>query len=54
MKLQDKVCVVTGAASGIGKTIAMRFAREVPETMTSRKQSGILYTERRRRESLLS
>src|ERR1700747_2320169 len=28
MKLQDKVCIITGAASGIGKTIAMRFARE--------------------------
>ena len=28
MKLHDKVCVVTGAASGIGKAIAMRFARE--------------------------
>ena len=28
MQLQDKVCVVTGAASGIGKAIALRFARE--------------------------
>jgi 3-hydroxybutyrate dehydrogenase len=28
MKLQDKVCIVTGAASGIGKEIALRFARE--------------------------
>ena len=28
MKLQDKVCIVTGAASGIGKEIAARFARE--------------------------
>jgi 3-hydroxybutyrate dehydrogenase len=28
MKLQDKVCVVTGAASGIGKEIAITFARE--------------------------
>lgn len=28
MKLQDKICVVTGAASGIGKEIAMTFARE--------------------------
>jgi 3-hydroxybutyrate dehydrogenase len=28
MKLEDKVAIVTGAASGIGKAIAMRFAQE--------------------------
>ena len=28
MKLQDKVCIVTGAASGIGKEIALTYARE--------------------------
>jgi 3-hydroxybutyrate dehydrogenase len=28
MKLSNKVCVVTGAASGIGKEIALRFAQE--------------------------
>jgi len=28
MKLENKVCIVTGAASGIGKEIAMTFARE--------------------------
>jgi 3-hydroxybutyrate dehydrogenase len=28
MKLQDKVAIVTGAASGIGKEIAARYARE--------------------------
>lgn len=28
MKLQDKVCIVTGAASGIGKEIAVTYARE--------------------------
>ena len=28
MKLTDKVCIVTGAASGIGREIALTFARE--------------------------
>jgi 3-hydroxybutyrate dehydrogenase len=28
MKLKDKICIVTGAASGIGKEIAMTYARE--------------------------
>lgn len=28
MKLQNKVCIVTGAASGIGKEIAFTYARE--------------------------
>jgi 3-hydroxybutyrate dehydrogenase len=28
MKLKDKVCIVTGAASGIGKEIARTYARE--------------------------
>lgn len=28
MKLQNKICIVTGAASGIGKEIALTFARE--------------------------
>jgi 3-hydroxybutyrate dehydrogenase len=28
LRLKDKVCIVTGAASGIGKEIALTFARE--------------------------
>ena len=28
MKLKNKVCIVTGAASGIGKEIALSYARE--------------------------
>jgi len=28
MKLKDKVCIITGAASGIGREIALTFARE--------------------------
>jgi len=28
MKLKDKVCIITGAASGIGKEMALTFARE--------------------------
>ncbi len=28
MKLQDKICIVTGSASGIGKEIALTYARE--------------------------
>ena len=28
MRLQDKVAIVTGAATGIGQAIAIRFARE--------------------------
>ena len=28
MKLKDKVAIVTGAASGLGKAIALRYAQE--------------------------
>ena len=28
MRLQDKICIVTGAAQGIGLATALKFARE--------------------------
>jgi len=31
MKLQDKIIVITGAASGIGRAMAIRFAQEAPK-----------------------
>jgi NAD(P)-dependent dehydrogenase (short-subunit alcohol dehydrogenase family) len=41
MKLKDKVAIVTGAASGLGKAIATRYAKEAREwsspTSTRRK-----------------
>ena len=53
MRLKNKVAVVTGAASGIGKTIAVRFAAEgalvvvadrneaaIPATVAEIKASG--------------
>lgn len=33
MKLQGKVVVITGAAHGIGRAMAVRFAREQPEAL---------------------
>lgn len=36
MKLQDKVCIVIGAASGIGKEIALTYAREGAETVLNK------------------
>ena len=28
MRLKDKICVITGATSGFGKSIAKRFSKE--------------------------
>lgn len=35
MRLKDKVCVITGAAQGIGEACALRFAREGAEVVVS-------------------
>ncbi|MDP3652154.1 MAG: 3-hydroxybutyrate dehydrogenase [Rhodoferax sp.] len=40
MKFQDKVCIVTGAASGIGKEIALTFAREGGQVAIADLQQG--------------
>ena len=34
MKLQGKSAIVTGAASGIGRDIAILFAREAPRSLS--------------------
>ena len=39
MRLKDKVCVITGAAQGIGEACAMRFAREGAKIVISDVQS---------------
>lgn len=40
MKVTDKVVVITGAASGIGRAMAERFARERPRTMVLIDRNG--------------
>ena len=35
MRLKDKVCVITGAAQGIGEACAMRFANERAKVVVS-------------------
>ena len=40
MRLKDKVCVITGAAQGIGEACAMRFAREGAKVVISDVQDG--------------
>ena len=39
-RLDGKVCVVTGAASGIGKACALRFAEESQDVMTGTHGGG--------------
>jgi len=40
MRLKDKVCIVTGAAQGIGEACALRFAREGAKVVVSDIQDG--------------
>ena len=40
MRLKDKVCVITGAAQGIGEACALRFAREGAKVVISDVQDG--------------
>lgn len=40
MRLKDKVCVVTGAAQGIGEACALRFGREGARVVVSDIQDG--------------
>ncbi|MGJ3260652.1 MAG: SDR family NAD(P)-dependent oxidoreductase [Rhodospirillales bacterium] len=40
MRLKDKVCVVTGAAQGIGEACALRFGREGAKVVVSDVQDG--------------
>ncbi len=40
MRLKDKVCVITGAAQGIGEACALRFAREGAKVVVSDVQTA--------------
>jgi NAD(P)-dependent dehydrogenase (short-subunit alcohol dehydrogenase family) len=49
MRLQEKVAIVTGAASGVGKAIADRFAREGALVIVADKNESKWFRKCRRR-----
>ena len=51
MKVKDKVCVVTGAAGGIGEAIARRYAKEGAKgVVVADRDAGRLEGRRRRHQ----
>lgn len=41
-RLQGKVAIVTGAATGIGRSIAVAFAKEGAVRLASRRRPGLM------------
>ncbi len=48
MKLQNKIAIVTGAASGIGREIALRYAQEGAKVVIADLAIGARESDRRR------